>query len=158
MQTTFKLFVPCLFLLTLFLLTGCGSKDRTAGGTAVGTAIPELTAAERAEADKLIAEHGKDVMTHFLVYAGCPEDILKHFKYFLSQGADINSTGGRDGSDWTVLHAIAGQGEDEIELVKFLITNGANVNAKDGNGMTPLDWAKESGHNPTVAEYLSGLK
>jgi len=109
MQTTFKFFVPCFFLLTLFLLTGCGSKDKAAGGTA----IPELTAAERAEADKMLAEYGKDVMVYFLIYA--PEDqeyIIRHFKYFLSQGADVNGTGRArgDGGGETALHLVAAQG------------------------------------------------
>ncbi|HJN90378.1 MAG TPA: ankyrin repeat domain-containing protein, partial [Verrucomicrobiota bacterium] len=32
--------------------------------------------------------------------------------------------------------------EGHGEVAELLIANGANVNAKNGNGETPLDWAK----------------
>jgi len=130
----------------------------TTGGT---TAIPELTATERAEADKLIAEHGKNAMAHYLarymVYeahgpAGeIKETFLKYAQYFLSQGSDVNakdSDGGIAALHWAV--------RTDIEPVKFLVSNGANVNAKrEYDGCTPLMYAVMDGQVEIVKFLVS---
>jgi len=130
---TFKTFVSCLLCLALLLVSGCGGQDRTTSST---TAISALTAAERAAADKLIAEHGKDAMIHYLdrylVYEAhggvieTQEMVLKHINYFVSQGTDVNARG-TDGPGMTPLHWAARIGD--IESAKILVSQGANVNA-----------------------------
>ena len=55
----------------------------------------------------------------------------------------------RDANGWSPLHGSAYKGH--VEIVAALIAAKAEVNAKDTDGDTPLDWAK---NEPKVAELL----
>ena len=58
-------------------------------------------------------------------------------------------TSARDANGWSPMHGSAYKGH--VEIIAALITAKAEVNAKDTDGDTPLDWAK---NKPKVAEYL----
>ena len=45
----------------------------------------------------------------------------------------------------------------DIAVVKFLVSQGADIHAKDKNGNTPLDLAKEV-ENTAIVKYLSGVE
>ena len=126
-----------------------------------GNGYVELTAEEQAVADKILAEHGKNAMAHYLsrymVYEAhahvqikeIQETFLKYSKYFLSKGADVNAKDSDGGM--TALHWAARIG---IEPVKFLVSKGANVNAKrEYDGCTPLMYAVMDGH-VEIVKYL----
>jgi len=182
MQTNSKFFIVCLCCFALTLLSGCG------GG---GSSAEALTPAERAYADKFFAEHGKDALLSFLL-GGYGNDFpapdisdikdistakrvlrgleLRHCKYLVSKGADVNAkdNGDRYCEGYTPLHYAAQNGHPE--LAKFLVSKGANVNAKDDGGDAPLDYAKGMAEQclacedenyryfKEVVDYLSGLK
>ena len=55
----------------------------------------------------------------------------------------------RDENGWTPLHGAAYRGHHEI--VAALIAKKAEVNAKDVDGDTPLDWAK---NKPEIAALI----
>jgi ankyrin repeat protein len=55
----------------------------------------------------------------------------------------------KDGNGWTPLHGAAYKGHDSI--VALLIAGGADLNAKDADGDTPWDWAK---NKPETADLL----
>ena len=85
MQTTFKLFIPCLVCLALLLLSGCAKS------------LPKLTTAEQAEVDTYIKSYGRHAIAFYLANVGhhAPntdeEFVLKYVKWFVSQGADVNA-------------------------------------------------------------------
>ena len=115
-----SLFVLCL---AIILFTGCGTG---------------LSPAEKAEADKGIAEHGTKAVAQYLFHnreASNP----KILKYLISQGADVNALDSLMG--FTPLSMARGN----IELVKILISKGADVNAKSKNGLSFLDSAIDDG-------------
>jgi len=124
MQTTSKIFMSCFFCFVLSLVSGCGGKD--------DDKPPKLTVIEQAEVDKILAEHGKGAIYHYLVemvqskiergnFAGGAEKlfsnteeetILKYLKYFVFAGADVNATAeGKEGiAGFTPLHMATGCG------------------------------------------------
>ncbi|MGE0884646.1 MAG: ankyrin repeat domain-containing protein [Blastocatellales bacterium] len=59
----------------------------------------------------------------------------------LAAGADASA---RQQAGWTALHAAAAHGS--IELINLLIRYDADRNAKNDDGKTPADLAKEKGH------------
>ena len=164
MQTTLKLSLSCLVCLSLLFLNGCG------GG------VPRLTPAEQAEVDKLIAEHGTNVIPYYLqnlhVFlsdieegpnwgAKVYETIFKILKYLVSNGADVNARCHID--TWTPLHHVVTRGLDfdsvkdgfSVELVNYLVSNGADVNARClRNGATPLHYAVDIGYNIEIIKCL----
>jgi len=172
----------CLCCFAMTLLSGCG------GGGSSAEAVPTLTPAEQAYADKIFAEHGKDALLRCLGDGDFPEPdipdmedistarrvwrdaMLRGCKYLASKGADVNAKEDEDGwsEGFTPLHYAAQHGN--LELVKFLVSKGANVNAKDKRGDTPLDYARGMAEQcqahededyryfKEVADYLSGLK
>ena len=139
MQTTFKLFqrivsvnsvlVLCFLCLTLSLLSGCGSG------------VPSLTPAEKAEVDQIIQFSGRNALETYLRavrYSNEDEKrVLKYCKYFVSQGADIDS-----GLNIAIWH-------ENIEIVKLLVSKGANVNKA-------LDTAKSHLNSLKQADYSLG--
>ena len=91
MQTTFKIFIPCLFCFSLTLLSGCGSGGGGGGGT---PSAPKLTPAEQAEVDGYIADYGTRALAQYIMEgksADNEERLLRIVKNFVSQGADVNT-------------------------------------------------------------------
>jgi len=81
---------------------------------------------------------------------------VKVIKYLIPKFDDVN---GKDSNDLTLLHLAAGLGDEEI--VKALVDGSKenhkklDFNAKDNDGLTVLDYAKEIGKNDKVVDYLS---
>jgi hypothetical protein len=162
MQTTFKLFVSCLFCLLLTLLSGCGGGG-TGGGMFTESA-PKFTPAEQAEVDKYVANYGRDAIVHYLEKAQERDDneelILKYVKYFVLQGADVNA---RDGNAMTPLFYA-----NHVSVAQLLVSKGADVKAKNVAKETPLSLRKSMGYrlqerlghrkaNPAMVEYLESV-
>ena len=144
-----------------------------------------LTSAERTKANKILADEGKNAISHYVGFeSGADADLdVKYLKYFVSKKADVNANAGsslRDmagqgnleavkflvskGADvnarrstdgFTPLHDAARSGN--VEIVKFLVSKGADVNVKNNAGKTPLDWAEQS-ENSALIELLSGTQ
>jgi ankyrin repeat protein len=116
----------------LLAVSGCGGGD---GGSTSTGATSKLTAKEQAEADKYIAEHGKDAIRFYVDAAfyesTANETQLKYLEYLVSKGADIDA---KTEKGTTPLH----QKNNVIEFVKFFASHGANVNTKNNDGDTPL--------------------
>lgn len=89
-----------------------------------------------------VGAHGIPVLYH-AVAAGQPGIA----RLLLARGADVNAGAGGN----TALHAAAHF--NRPEMARWLIEAGADVRAKDYNGHTPLDVARERGH-AEVAEVL----
>jgi len=169
MQTLSKILLLCLFCLALPLLSGCGG-DATPSQTSADKvevdkieSASSLPPAEQTEADKLIAEHGRDVILYYfrdyffrrnemIIEDADEERFLTYLSYFVSHGADVNAKlpNGR-----SPLHLAALGGN--VEVAKFLVANGADTNAKDISGFTPLDYAKNSRPNTAIQHYLDSL-
>ena len=158
MQTTFKIFVSFLLCLILPLLSGCG------GGA------PKLTPAEQAEVDKILAQHGKQAILHYLNKAGSTDEktVLKYLKWFIAKGADVNAEEYGDtpflvavqGANFGVAEFLLSRGanpepglryleqavknEPTIEIIQFLVSKGADVQAKNRNSETPLHEAAKT--------------
>ncbi|MCL2305282.1 MAG: ankyrin repeat domain-containing protein [Planctomycetaceae bacterium] len=95
---------------------------------------------------------------------GCtPLHLAAHAKkidvmsFLISVGANVHA---RDHRERTPLHWAARKtkrfvllGED-VNAIKLLVLHGADVNAKNKNGKTPFDMAKEGG-NMAITEYLA---
>ena len=70
-------------------------------------------------------------------------------KLLIEKGADLNAVN-RNGK--SISHKLAfGESDDEVELVKLLINKGANINLIDGDGFTPIMYAR----NPKIISILS---
>ena len=78
---------------------------------------------------------------------------VKFSTFLLDHGAHANPVL-RDGT--TPLHHLAWLGFGSLDMVKLLVSRGANVNAKDNNGYTPLDRARNVGRHEMV-QYLSSV-
>jgi hypothetical protein len=129
-------------LLLLFVVRAFGEKP--------------LTPVEKTEADKLIAEHGKDAMLYYLE-AECekPESkktdadakrVLKYCKYFVSQGADIDAKD-RDNHTPLLYASALGTTVEYGKTMNFLISKGADPNIQDGQGRTFLHALAATGGN-----------
>jgi len=125
MQTTFKIFLLCLFCFFLTFVVGCGN-----GGGGVFSSVPKLTPAEQAEVDRYIREHGRDAIVYYLARLDTTNTdealVLKYVKYFVSQGANVNAKMNRS---WRGEHGI---GPLDIAtrygfttVVDFLVSQGA---------------------------------
>jgi len=167
MQTTFKIFVSFLLCLILPLLSGCG------GGA------PKLTPAEQAEVDKILAQHGKQAILHYLNKAGSTDEktVLKYLKWFIAKGADVNAEEYGDtpflvavqGANFGVAEFLLSRGanpepglryleqavknEPTIEIIQFLVSKGADVKTKNERGDTLLHLAMMRG-SPEVVKFL----
>jgi len=146
MKTTSRLFFLCIFCLALPFLSGCGNRD-------------SLTAKDLAEADKFIAEHGKDAMIRFFRTKWDNENVnmnenrtLNYVKYFVSKEADVNAKD-NSGFGFTMLHCVTMGGD--VKTVQFLISKGADVNAKGNGGTTPLHFAALHGRVDIVKFLVS---
>jgi len=138
MKTIFQ-FISCLLFLALLFSLGCGNKVET----------PKLSPDEQAKADKLLAVHGKNVIVYYFNEEGearlenyldvdkdMVENIIRHLKYFVSKGANVNA---KDNYDYTPLHVAAYYGK--IDIVKFLVSKGSDVHARNNEGGTPFHTA-----------------
>jgi ankyrin repeat protein len=92
------------------------------------------------------ARHTFGVAAINAALAGPKPDIARTL---IAAGADVNSP---QNSGETPLHATAFRGN--VELTQFLLDQGANRAARNSDGKTPADIARERGHND-VAELLS---
>lgn len=93
----------------------------------------------------------KDIeVVKFLVSKGADVNA----KYFVSERTyAVNESTAKHNEEYngeTPLH-LAARLRDTDEIVKFLVSKGADVNAKNRNGWTPFDVARDT----SVAEYLS---
>jgi len=139
MNTSSNLLFSCLFCFALSLLSGCSDG---------------LSPEERAEVNKYLTAHNRDLLAHYLhdVRENTDEKlILKHCKYLVSKGVNVNA----DNYGFPPLYSAAAAGH--IEVVKFLVSKGADVNIKHSiRSDAPLDVAMRNGHT-AIVEYLSPL-
>jgi hypothetical protein len=138
--------------------------------TAEGQTKINLSSAERAEADKYIAEYGSAVIRNYLkeetekikkieeengeqynLTDNEQKRILKYLRYFVFKGADVNT---QDGKDKTrpPLHFVAKCGD--VGIAEFLVANGANANAKANDGESPLHVAAMARKRVEIAKFL----
>jgi len=121
-----------------------------------------LTPDEIREADRFIAQFGNNAIVCYLDSGAMSPyvdannkitdatSILKHLRYFVSRGADVNAKDNNNG--FTPLHIAAALGC--VEMVKFFVSSGADVNAKDNNfSVTPLHMVARDG-SIEVAQFL----
>lgn len=73
-------------------------------------------------------------------------DARARLKQAIANGADVNEKGE---NGYTALHGAAEN--NVVENVKLLVANGADPNATTVDGKTPLDLAKNGGHDGVVA-------
>jgi ankyrin repeat protein len=116
-----------------------------------------LSPAERAKADKWLADHGKNAL------GASSEEILsirddalalRYFKYLISKGADVNAW---SDDDRTPLVDAVSAGN--LEIVKFLVSKGADVNKRGRRGMgmcSPL-WVAINYKETKIADYLKSV-
>jgi hypothetical protein len=69
-------------------------------------------------------------------------------RWFLDHGVDVDHVGGEKGELAMHVAVRSGAGPD---LLKLLISRGANVSAAEGEGLTPLQIARERGQKSAVA-------
>ena len=122
---------------------------------------------------KAIRDNRDFAVIHFLVSqdadvdAKCTNDMtplhcaiaqrnVKVVKYLIPK---VNDVIGKHANELTLLHLAACLGDEEV--IKALVEGSKenhkelNINAKDNDGLTPLDYAKEIGKNDKVVDYLS---
>ncbi len=78
-------------------------------------------------------------------------------KVLIRFGANVSTKTGVyiDGAgDLTPLH----QAFNSVELTKLLLEHGADPTAKNSEGETPLDWAKQMGDDPAVVHVYESRK
>jgi ankyrin repeat protein len=158
MQTTFKLFISCLFCLALTLMSGCGKQDSSSESTSTSTiaeqakvdkaetisastateqtnvdktgAVSTLTPDEQAECDKLIAEIKTNALVEYLSGKTGTGLYFDDVLRIAKRLVDLGAdVNAKNKFGCTPLHHAARDGECD-ELVKFLIDKGADVNAK----------------------------
>jgi hypothetical protein len=78
-------------------------------------------------------------------------DSIKITNLFIERGVSVNH---RDSGMFPLLFAAGG---NNIEVAKFLISKGADIKMVSGNGLTPLQLAKEKG-NVEMVEYLKSVE
>ncbi|RYP78164.1 hypothetical protein DL769_003245 [Monosporascus sp. CRB-8-3] len=122
------------------------------------TALHQAAGNGSEEIARLLVDAGADVnavdkdgMTalHEAVTHGC--ESIAIVDLLLAHGVDINAHHG--GKKATVLHHAAIQGN--VAMVRYLLQKGARITATDVDGMTALDWAKDTGHEAMIFFLLS---
>ena len=86
---------------------------------------------------------------YYTLVQGCIGGKIEWVKLAIEAGADVNQfnkdrkiEGKTLKGGWTPLHHAALR--DHKEIIKLLLSNGANVNAKTSEGLTPLDYTRQS--------------
>ena len=98
-----------------------------------------------AETADLLRKHGGKTGEEFPIHVAAESGNIEAVKQHIAAGTDVNAKSG--GIGWTLLHHAA----DRKKVAEFLLLKGADVNAKDDNGRTPLDQAK---NKPETADLL----
>ena len=140
-----KRFFYAVFVCILFA-GGCGSQ-------VTPPAIEQLSVLEHAEADKFLAEYGKDAIPHYLNEAGVNMDekrILKYLHYFVSHGANINATGNRNDAAFAQTIKIGG-----VEASEWTLFGQNRDSTLDGWHKTPLQLAARQGLVEVVQFFVS---
>ena len=75
-------------------------------------------------------------------------NVLKETQAAIEAGADVNAKSGYDGGTPLIYAARNGN----IEILNILIQAGADIGAKDDEGKTALDYAKESDNYDNLKE------
>jgi ankyrin repeat protein len=107
-----------------------------------------LTIEEKKEADKYLAEYGKDAMCNYMWEAYWDTDeslIFKYAKYFLSRGADYYD-------DYGLLNCAVRN--NYIEYIELFISKGASIE-EDYDGITPLQIAVQQDNVEVVKMFIS---
>lgn len=84
--------------------------------------------------------HGLSILYHASSGGSVPVAAL-----LLDRGVDVNTGDGAN----TALHAAAGHGNSE--MVRWLLDHGANPEVRDYEDKTPIEIARENGHQEIVA-------
>ena len=100
----------------------------------------------------LLLDHGWDINNGQMLH-DAKHGHGSRIQVWLRFGADPNS---RNDSGQTALHLIAatGRGRDAIQA---LVAAGADIDARDNDGRTPLDWARDASRQ-TAADELMALQ
>ena len=96
---------------------------------------PRFTAAERAEVDKFLADHGRDAIVHYM--GTLEQDVdtnraLRYIRYFVSKGADVNAK-----DRWNNTPLLLALRIGNVEIARYFLSRRADVNS-GAQGDTPL--------------------
>ena len=115
------------------LLVGCGESQPTEPTTAKA---PDILIAEVAKPESPTAKPANPQADRALIEATATGSV-EAVKKAMADGADVNVNAVGGG---TLLFIAAHEGHREV--AELLIAEGADVNETNGNGETPLDYAK----------------
>lgn len=121
-------------------------------GEVIGEGVPAVTAAAQAETTAVLAhflESGAaDARDPALLAAAAATGRAANIRLLLAKGADVNAAPDSEDGGLTPLQVAATNGH--AEAVAALLAAGAKRDAKDSDGQTPLDLARENGSEAVV--------
>ena len=141
--------------------TGLSAKskcDRRYDGSYSDTIFWGLSSKEEiARCIKKVGINHRDYVGHTPLHSAVfhPNPKLENIKYFLKQGANINTYRRMLGMKYTPLMTAVGRRSPQSEIVLLLIDHGADLNAKDEKGKTAKQ--RYEGNNSQVIAALTGI-
>ena len=161
-KTEIILILSFIFFTGVAFPTGLSAKskcDRWYDGSYSDTIFWGLSSKEEiARCIKKVGINHRDYVGHTPLHSAVfhPNPKLENIKYFLKQGANINTYGRMLGMKYTPLMTAVGRRSPQSEIVLLLIDHGADLNAKDEKGKTAKQ--RYEGNNSQVIAALNGQR